>query len=195
MMSQVMGFHAEGCQVRWVSRDAQSLRRLSLFESPVGPLWVLHAGGVLYAAEFGAVGGTSAQAALCGAERAPMPTGISHVLEDLFAGRPNSDWAAADTGFTELEQMLLQAAAEIPFGSTCSYSTLAHLAGFPGRARAAGRAMSRAPLAYLIPTHRIIRADGTAAECQRDPLNDDLRRFEHIELVSQGYSKRRRYSQ
>lgn len=194
MMSQVKGFHAEGCRVRWVPREPQGLRWVSVFESPVGRLGVLHTGRALYAAEFQAVEGTAAAAALPGAEMAPLPDWINLVLEDLFAGRPNSDWAVVDTGFTELEKALLKTAAEIPFGSTCSYATLAYLAGFPGRARAAGRAMSRAPLAYFIPTHRIIRADGTAAECQRDPLNDQLRHFEGIDLASKGYSKSRRYS-
>lgn len=176
--------------MQWVQAEPNSPRRISVFSSPVGPLWVWHAGSILYAAEFGA--GPVAMAA----ESAivPMPGWIAQVLDDLFAGHPNSDWELADTGFTALEKTLLKTAAEIPFGSTCSYSTLAHLAGFPGRARAAGRAMSRAPLAYLIPTHRIIRADGTAAECQRDPLNDLLRRFEHIELVPPRYSNRRRYA-
>ena len=167
----------------WVADEPTTVRRVSVYPSPVGPMWVLHAGRALYAAEFRAVEGTAAGATVGGAAVVPMPDWIAQILDDLFAGRCNQDWSVVDTGFTALEKALLQTAAEqVPFGSTCSYSTLAHLAGFPGRARAAGRAMSRAPLAYLIPTHRIIRADGTAAACQRDPLNDQLRRLEHIEL-------------
>nr|WP_243239807.1 MGMT family protein [Sulfobacillus harzensis] len=106
---------------------------------------------------------------------------MERLCEDAFGGRAITFSLFAGE-LTPLEQALLSTATEIPFGSTASYGTVAHWAGFPGRARAAGRAMSHSPLAYFIPTHRVIRADGSAAACQRDPLNDRLRAFEGIVL-------------
>lgn len=48
----------------------------------------------------------------------------------------------------------------IPPGSVASYGHLAGLVGRPGAARAVAGAVAANPLAYLIPCHRVIRADG-----------------------------------
>ncbi|HNG57685.1 MAG TPA: methylated-DNA--[protein]-cysteine S-methyltransferase, partial [Solirubrobacterales bacterium] len=42
-----------------------------------------------------------------------------------------------------------------------SYGDVAALAGAPGAARAAGTALSRNPIALIVPCHRVIKADGT----------------------------------
>lgn len=52
------------------------------------------------------------------------------------------------------------AARKVPSGTTVSYGELARAAGAPGAARAVGQAMSRNPLAILIPCHRIIAGNG-----------------------------------
>lgn len=58
-------------------------------------------------------------------------------------------------------RQVLQATATIPWGETASYGEVAGLAGNPGAARAAGTALSRNPIALIVPCHRIIKADGT----------------------------------
>ncbi len=50
--------------------------------------------------------------------------------------------------------------ANIPRGTTISYSELARRIGSPRAARAVGLALARNPFAPEIPCHRVIRADG-----------------------------------
>ncbi len=54
-----------------------------------------------------------------------------------------------------LEQM------KIPQGQTSTYAGLCSAAGYPGKFRACGRALSKNNIAYLIPCHRTIYSDGT----------------------------------
>lgn len=56
---------------------------------------------------------------------------------------------------------VLRATRTIPWGETASYGDVAALAGAPGAARAAGTALSRNPIALIVPCHRVIKADGT----------------------------------
>jgi methylated-DNA-protein-cysteine methyltransferase-like protein len=48
---------------------------------------------------------------------------------------------------------------KIPRGRVASYSQVAWLAGYPGRARFVGRVLSEAPLGR-VPWHRVINAQG-----------------------------------
>ncbi len=57
---------------------------------------------------------------------------------------------------------VLKATTRIPWGETASYGEVAALAGRPGAARAAGTALSKNPIALIVPCHRIIKCrDGT----------------------------------
>ncbi len=56
---------------------------------------------------------------------------------------------------------VLKATTTIPRGETASYGEVAIMAGSPGAARAVGTAMSRNPIALIVPCHRVIRADGS----------------------------------
>ncbi|MBN8868101.1 MAG: methylated-DNA--[protein]-cysteine S-methyltransferase [Solirubrobacterales bacterium] len=58
-------------------------------------------------------------------------------------------------------RQVLQATATIPYGETASYGEVAALAGKPGAARSAGTALSRNPIALVVPCHRIIKSDGS----------------------------------
>ena len=46
-------------------------------------------------------------------------------------------------------------------GETLSYGELAALAGYIGAARAVGTAMKNNPFPFIIPCHRVIKADGS----------------------------------
>jgi AraC family transcriptional regulator of adaptative response/methylated-DNA-[protein]-cysteine methyltransferase len=50
--------------------------------------------------------------------------------------------------------------ASIPESYLLSYAGLAARAGCPGASRAAGSALASNPIGYLIPCHRVLRADG-----------------------------------
>lgn len=58
-------------------------------------------------------------------------------------------------------RQVLQATTTIGWGETASYGEVAALAGAPGATRAAGTALSRNPIALIVPCHRIIKADGS----------------------------------
>jgi len=52
---------------------------------------------------------------------------------------------------------------QVPKGKVVSYGQLADLAGLPGRARLAGRALRVAPKSLDLPWHRVLRASGQLA--------------------------------
>lgn len=66
------------------------------------------------------------------------------------------DWQ----GMTPFAISVRKVCLQVPYGETITYSQLAELAGFPGRARAAGCVNARNPLPLVIPCHRIIGKDG-----------------------------------
>lgn len=170
--------------IKWVSGPGFEPYqwRLTELATPFGPLWAVYAGHALVMAEL------DAQLPWPGGHwpRTPTPPWLYSLFESAWRGTPEPIWAQVDPGFTLLERALLSQASDIPFGTTMSYGMLAEWAGFPGRARAAGRAMSRSPSVYVIPTHRVIRADGQPALRQRDALSTRLREYEGIVLAKAG---------
>lgn len=62
---------------------------------------------------------------------------------------------------TPFQRAVWSALQNIPFGTTLSYSELAQKAGYPKAHRAVGTAVGKNPIAFIIPCHRIIRADGS----------------------------------
>lgn len=61
---------------------------------------------------------------------------------------------------TIFQRTVWKALREIPIGSTCSYTQLAHKLGMPRAARAVASACAANPLSVLIPCHRVVGADG-----------------------------------
>lgn len=58
---------------------------------------------------------------------------------------------------TNFQIKVWEALTQIPFGAVVSYEDVAHQVGIPGATRAAGTAVGRNPIAYIIPCHRVIR--------------------------------------
>jgi methylated-DNA-protein-cysteine methyltransferase-like protein len=57
-------------------------------------------------------------------------------------------------------QAIWEVVGMIPRGKVSTYGAVARAAGFPGRARLAGRALSLAPKAAHLPWHRVLGAGG-----------------------------------
>jgi len=79
--------------------------------------------------------------------------GGSHVefaLDDLDLG-----------GIPEFRVRVYRKLFETKRGETLSYGELAALAGYYGAARAVGTAMKNNPFPFIIPCHRVIKADGS----------------------------------
>ncbi len=60
---------------------------------------------------------------------------------------------------TDFERRVLELAARIPRGEVRPYNWLAKEVGNPGASRAVGSVMARNPIPFLIPCHRVVRAD------------------------------------
>lgn len=67
-------------------------------------------------------------------------------------------------GLRPFEQDVLQTALRIPRGEVRPYSWIARRIGRPLAVRAVGTALANNPIPYLIPCHRVIRADGQVGE-------------------------------
>ncbi len=83
-------------------------------------------------------------------------------LEEYFAGGRHTfdlplDWQLA-AGF---RAAVLHRLADIGYGRTASYASVAALAGRPRAVRAVGTACATNPLPVVIPCHRVVRSDGS----------------------------------
>ena len=67
-------------------------------------------------------------------------------------------------GMSLFEKRVLRRVASIPLGETRSYSWIAKESGYPKRARAVGRVLSKNPYPLIIPCHRVIRSNGETGE-------------------------------
>src|SRR5437879_3189574 len=63
-------------------------------------------------------------------------------------------------GLTAFDQSVLRKALQIPRGQVRPYNWVAREIGHPAAVRAVGTALANNPTPYLIPCHRVIRADG-----------------------------------
>ncbi len=88
---------------------------------------------------------------------------VATELEEYFAGSRRAfdfplDWQLS-SGFRNT--VLHHLAADIGYGQTASYSTVARLAGSPKAVRAVGTACATNPLPVVVPCHRVVRSDGS----------------------------------
>jgi methylated-DNA-[protein]-cysteine S-methyltransferase len=89
------------------------------------------------------------------------PQAIARAIADLqryFAGeRIDFSGMAVDlTGVSPFYVRVYEIARQIGWGETATYGELAARAGSPGAARGVGQALSRNPVAVIIPCHRIL---------------------------------------
>lgn len=90
------------------------------------------------------------------------PGAAAALLQRVFGdhaaadARPLSVWVSGSNFQVQVWRALLA----VPSGHLLNYRQLAQLAGRPGAARAVGTAMAHNPVAYLIPCHRVLRANG-----------------------------------
>jgi AraC family transcriptional regulator of adaptative response/methylated-DNA-[protein]-cysteine methyltransferase len=80
----------------------------------------------------------------------------ARVFETTRAGTP----IALHVRGTNFQLRVWRALLEIPSGAVTSYGQLAEAVGAPRGARAVGGAVGSNPISYLIPCHRVLRADG-----------------------------------
>jgi methylated-DNA-[protein]-cysteine S-methyltransferase len=96
---------------------------------------------------------------------------VAQQLDEYFAGKRHGfevplDWQLSK-GFRRL--VLEHLAADIGYGTTASYGTLARLSGSPNAVRAVGTTCATNPIPVVVPCHRVIRSDGTMGNYRGGP--------------------------
>ena len=87
---------------------------------------------------------------------------VRRQLDEYFAGRRDRFDIPVDFGLvrTDFGRRVLQATAQIPFGQTGTYASVAGGAGNASAVRAAGTALGRNPIPIVVPCHRVLRTGG-----------------------------------
>ena len=145
----------------------------TIFESPIGPLFLAASDKGLVALEF--------DARLPGQQTIrPNPRDLraesrsvrfqdskdgmaAYVgqLEQYFEGSRREFTFPLDVRGTEFQLACWRALLEIPYGETRTYADIARAVGRPQGFRAVGMANNRNPIAIVVPCHRVIASDGT----------------------------------
>jgi O-6-methylguanine DNA methyltransferase len=140
-------------------------------DGPIGPLFVAFTGdAVTLVSRCGDAGQFEEEFRLTlgrPVRRVPeAPAGIRRLLEATVWGRGRAPAGArADlTWLPPFERQVLQKTAEIPRGEIRPYSWVAAEIGRPLASRAVGNALARNPIPFVIPCHRVVRADGTIGQ-------------------------------
>lgn len=111
-----------------------------------------------------------------------MPSQPSRMAEEIAAHLesgypcPKAELDLSDcTAFQKRIYALVQT---IPSGQTMTYGQVAACAGWPGAARAVGRALATNPFAILVPCHRVVARDGMGGYFWGAEMKEKLLRLE-----------------
>ncbi|MFC1855062.1 methylated-DNA--[protein]-cysteine S-methyltransferase [Thermodesulfobacteriota bacterium] len=85
---------------------------------------------------------------------------INELEKYLSGSRVDLDFSCDLSGFTPLEQRILSAAREIPYGNTATYEDIAIKVGNKNLSRVVGRTMSKNRCPIVIPCHRVVGKSG-----------------------------------
>jgi methylated-DNA-[protein]-cysteine S-methyltransferase len=132
------------------------MTRWDVYESPLGPLTLEAGSHGLTALSF------PGRAAPLD-ERARDPDALAPAaaqLEEYFAGERDAfDLPLALAG-TPFQQRVWRELVQIPYGTTITYTQLAHRVGRADVVRAVAAAVGGTPVPIVIPCHRVVGADG-----------------------------------
>jgi methylated-DNA-[protein]-cysteine S-methyltransferase len=151
---------------------AITLSLTSLFDSPLGPLYLQHDGNHIHALTYDHPTPT------VGLEQ--LPTAWHQALMDYFAGEFDrlEQLPVRLREGTPFQQLVWLALPHIPAGQTVSYLQLAQHIDRPTAVRAVGQALRRNPVALLLPCHRVIRQSGDlGGYAGRSDMGQSRKRF------------------
>jgi methylated-DNA-[protein]-cysteine S-methyltransferase len=126
-----------------------------VFDSPLGPLYLIFSGGALAGVSFAKPAGIAFR-------RGSAPAKFMKELAAYFQG--------LDTGFsqkirflsgTDFEKKIWLLLRDIPYGETRTYKWVAERVGNPLATRAVGRALSKNPIPIVLPCHRVVESKGS----------------------------------
>lgn len=146
--------------------------RYALLDTPLGRLAVAYRDGrIVYCSavavdEVATAGFERAVARALGARPEPepaAPAAIVRGVRDHLAGRRR--FTSIDLSWLPpFQQRVLAKTAEIPRGEVRPYGWVAREIGAPGAVRAVGTALGHNPIPFIVPCHRVVRADGSLGE-------------------------------
>lgn len=131
-------------------------KEYTTYAAPCGSLWLV--------AECGAVCGVWWHDGDYGHESTGDNVVLARLvaqLDEYFAGTRRVFDVPQRAAGTAFQREVWQALAAIPYGSTTTYSAVAHAMGRPRAVRAVARAIGANPLSVLVPCHRVIGSNGT----------------------------------
>ena len=136
---------------------------------PIGPLYVAWGpAGVTLVERAGDAAGFELDASLRTGRpvtRAEaVPAGLARQITRQLAGEYQPDLPLDFSGLTWFAGAALRKTMEIPWGEVRPYSWIAREIGRPLAVRAVGSTMAGNPLPFVIPCHRVVRADGHIGE-------------------------------
>jgi O-6-methylguanine DNA methyltransferase len=142
--------------------------RYAPLATPFGLVYVAHRDGVVISAG-------SAESAAAFERTVALTTGVRPLAEAALPERLQRqllDHLAGERRFREVDlsglrpfqRRVLEKTAEIPRGEVRPYGWIAREIGAPGAVRAVGTALGRNPIPFIIPCHRVVRADGSLGE-------------------------------
>lgn len=92
-----------------------------------------------------------------------VPATIAGGVHDHLAGKRR--FKDVDLSWLKpFQRRVLEKTAEIPRGEVRPYAWIAREIGAPGATRAVGTALGHNPIPFIIPCHRVVRADGSLGE-------------------------------
>lgn len=150
---------------RGAARHADDELRWGVHPSPFGPALVVAGPDGLCRLAFVGEGGieeerAEARAARPRARLVEDAAATAELARRAFAPEPDDPPLRLRLEGTAFELRVWRALLAIPAGETRSYGALAAAIGSPGAARAVGAACGRNPIAWLVPCHRVVAADG-----------------------------------
>lgn len=131
--------------------------------SPVGPLTIVAAGGLITGLYMNAQRHAPGQAALGlpgDPAQEPFATAAAQ-LAAYFDGKLTEFELPLAPDGTDFQRKVWDGLRAIPYGQTVSYGELARRIGSPAASRAVGLANGRNPIAIVVPCHRVIGSDGS----------------------------------
>src|SRR3972149_6006785 len=134
--------------------------------SHLAPLWAAVSERGLWAASYGIAEEEFRAQILDRGRAVPVyaPEKVRNALwqmEEFLAGnRKRFDLKVDGRGMTPFQIAVRKAVMAVPYGQTASYGDIAAAVGKPLAPRAVGGVQASNPIAFIIPCHRIIAADG-----------------------------------
>ena len=89
----------------------------------------------------------------------PIIAEVRKWLDNYFSGKQPRNVPKIHPQGTDFQRKVWQALLTIPYGQTMTYGEIAQLVGCRS-AQAVGQAISRNPIALIIPCHRVVGAHG-----------------------------------